>query len=81
MWAFSFKIAGEVLKRICKNLNKMNTIVKVFKTIILLFIGFLCLGAPIPYFFGRIILRIALFGAAMYAIGSVWKKKPVEKKG
>ena len=80
MWAFSFKIAGEVLKRICKNLNKMNTIVKVFKTIILLFIGFLCLGAPIPYFFGRIILRIALFGAAMYAIGSVWKKKAVEKK-
>ena len=61
------------------NFNKMDTLIKVIKTIVLLIIGFFCLGAPIPHFFGRIIVRLILFGATIYGISSVWKKKPIEK--
>ena len=56
----------------------MNIAVKVILSILLLIIGFICLGAPFPYFPGRILVRISLFGAAMSGIGAVWKKRPVE---
>jgi len=59
----------------------MNTGVKVIISIVLLIIGFICLGAPFPYFPGRILVKIGLFGAAMSGIGAVWKSRPVEGEG
>ena len=56
----------------------MNTAVKIIISIVLLIIGIFCLGAPFPYFFGRILVKIGLFGAAMYGISEVWKRRPIE---
>lgn len=59
----------------------MNKAVKIIISIVLLIIGIFCLGAPFPYFPGRILVKIGLFGAAISGIGAVWKSRPVEGEG
>jgi|688.fasta_scaffold1011109_2 hypothetical protein len=59
----------------------MNTVVKIIISIVLFLLGIFCAGAPIPYFPGRIILKMSLFAAAMIGIGEVWKRRPVKGEG
>jgi len=59
----------------------MKTPVKIILSILLFIIGFFFLGVPMPYFFGRILLRIGLFGAAIVGIVAIWKSRKVEGEG
>lgn len=59
----------------------MNSIAKIIVSLVLILIGLICLGAPIPYFPGRILVRLALFGAALSGIGKIWQETPAEGEG
>lgn len=59
----------------------MSTIVKIILSIVLFLIGFFFLGVPMPFFYGRILVRIGLFGAAMMGIAAIWKTRKVEGEG
>ena len=56
----------------------MGVLVRIIITIILLFIGLLVLGYPIDYFFGRILVRIGLFGVVLSMIGSIWQGNQID---
>ena len=53
----------------------ISFVVKILLSIVLLIVGLFIMGAPIPFFYGRILLRIALFVLVLYCIKFVWQKK------
>ncbi len=53
----------------------MKTSVKIVLSILLFLIGFFFMGVEMPYFFGRIFLRMGLFTAAIVGIVAIWKKR------
>jgi hypothetical protein len=59
----------------------MNTSVKIMLSVIIGFIGFLCLGLW-PYIPGvGVLISIGLFIAAILGIRSIWAKKKQEGEG
>lgn len=53
----------------------MKTSVKIILSILLFLIGFFFMGVEMPYFFGRVFLRMGLFTAAIIGIVAIWKKR------
>ena len=69
------------LKSRSLTLVKMETGVKIVLSIVLGFVGFLCLGLW-PYIPGPgVLISIGLFGAAIMGIVAIWKKRPVQGEG
>jgi hypothetical protein len=56
----------------------MNKVVKIFLSIVLFIIGFLCMGLW-PYI--TVLPSMGLFIAAILGIRAIWKTKPVEGEG
>jgi hypothetical protein len=56
----------------------MNIVVKILVSIVLFFIGFICMGL---WRYITVLPSIGLFIASIIAIIAIWKKRPIEGEG